>query len=411
MSFRYVSIGPPRGVGGVRFVPSPYVPPLRVARGEVVHRVLGLSQSDAYDGVMDSIGDRVRTAMRSAGMQQKQLAERVGMTPDALSRALSGQRGFAALELAGVATELGADLHELITGEPDPHRLVLSARHTFDHGTGARSVTGIEADRALLADIRLAYAQVEPVRADTPLPDTVEGMADTLPAGFVRRFIDHLAAIDVDVVRLGGLSTAYSLTVEGRPLIVIPESGNWFHENWSLAHELGHLALGHEGVIAGHAGADAEARERAANAFAAELLLPAARLRAQPWGSLDRSAVAALVWDWGVSTDALRRRLASLSLEVSDDLEEALGWTTQKFLRRHWRGTAEGDPISERIRDAGERRFPVWLQEAHLARIAEGGVGKGTLAWMLGVPAESLEVDEPAPAADLSDDQLASLLG
>src|SRR5690625_5325717 len=65
---------------------------------------------------MTTISGRVRTAMRSVAIQQKQLAERVGMTPDALSRALSGQRGFAAVELAAIAAELDADVHELITG-------------------------------------------------------------------------------------------------------------------------------------------------------------------------------------------------------------------------------------------------------------------------------------------------------
>lgn len=56
-------------------------------------------------------------------------------------------------------------------------------------------------------------------------------------------------------------------------------------------------------------------------------------------------------------------------------------------------------------------RFPAWLQEARLERIAEGAVGKGTLAWMLGVPAESLEVDEPEGADELFDDALAALFG
>ena len=95
---------------------------------------------------MATIGDRARTAMRSAGFRQKQLAERVGMTPDALSRALNDQRGFAAVELAAIATELNADVHELITGFPDPHRLVLSARHSYDHETGTRSVDGLDGD-------------------------------------------------------------------------------------------------------------------------------------------------------------------------------------------------------------------------------------------------------------------------
>ncbi|MDO5663257.1 MAG: XRE family transcriptional regulator [Brachybacterium sp.] len=358
---------------------------------------------------MTTIGRRVCTAMHDAGMQQKELAQRVGMTPDALSRALRDQRGFAAVELAAIAEVLNADVHELITGTPDPHRLVLSARHAFDHGTGARSVVGLDGDRALLADVRLAYAQVEQVRANPDLPADVEEVRRLLHPDFVRPFVDRLAMIEVDVIRIDGLSTAYSFLVEGRPVILLSESGNWFHENWSLAHELGHLALGHDGVVPGSP--LAEAKEREANAFAADLLLPAPLLQRIDWGNIRPAEAAELIWTWGISTDALARRLKALGLVPSPEVAEVLTWSTQKLLRRHWTGARIGDPISRRMRDAGERRFPTWLQEAHLEQIAQGAVGKGTLAWMLGVPETSLEVDEPAVAEELSDDALAELIG
>lgn len=358
---------------------------------------------------MATIGSRVGAAMHGAGMQQKELAQRVGMTPDALSRALRDQRGFAALELAAIAEELGADVHELITGTPDPHRLVFAARHAFDHGTGTRSVPGLEGDRAHLDDVRLAYAQVAPVREHLDLPSDVDEVRRLLHPDFVRTFVDRLEGIEVDVVRIDGPSTTYSFLVEGRPVILLPESGNWFHENWSLAHELAHLALGHheespQSVLA-------DAGEWEANAFAAELLLPAATLQQIDWAHVLPSEVAELVWTWGVSTDALSRRLKGLGVAPSAEVSEVLTWTTQKLLRRHWAGATSGDPITRRMRDAGERRFPTWLQEAHLEKIAEGSVGKATLAWMLGVPEASLEVDEPPAADELSDDALAELIG
>src|SRR5699024_1064019 len=170
-----------------------------------------------------------------------------------------------------------------------------------------RSVDGLDGDRALRADGRLAFAQAGVERPGALLPADAAQVRKLLPEGFVREFIEHLAMLDVDVVRLDGLSTAYSFTVEGRPVILLPESGNWFYENWSLAHELGHLALGHEGVIAGATGSDAG--ERAANAFAAELLLPAATMRQIAWDRINVSAVAELVWEWGTSTGAVRHRL------------------------------------------------------------------------------------------------------
>ncbi len=358
---------------------------------------------------MTTIGDRVRTAMQAVSLRQNQLAQRVGMTPDALSRALGGYRGFAALEIAEIARVVDADVHELITGERDPHRLVISARHDFDHDTGQRRVEGADGDRAVLEDIQLAYAQAGDISQSPSLPSGVEEVRSLLHQGFIRRFIEHLAAIEVDVVRLDEVANDYSLTVESRSFIVLNATGNWFRENWSLAHELGHLALGHVGVLAVDDRTVPE--EGAANAFAAELLLPEARLREISWKSLEVAEVAELVWSWGVSTDALKRRLNALALEPSAEVAEALTWTTQKLLRRHWTGAKIGDPITHRMTDAGERRFPAWLKEAHLERIAAGHVGKGTLAWMLGVPSESLELDEPEGRPEIDDADLDALLG
>ena len=63
------------------------------------------------------VGSRIRAAM-PRGMTQRQLADRAGMTPDAISRALNAQRGLSPIEVAAIATVLGADTHWLITGEP-----------------------------------------------------------------------------------------------------------------------------------------------------------------------------------------------------------------------------------------------------------------------------------------------------
>jgi transcriptional regulator with XRE-family HTH domain len=60
--------------------------------------------------------------MMPLGMSQRALTEKAGMTTDALSRALNGQRGFSSRELARIADQLGADLYWLITGTPDPQR-------------------------------------------------------------------------------------------------------------------------------------------------------------------------------------------------------------------------------------------------------------------------------------------------
>jgi transcriptional regulator with XRE-family HTH domain len=85
---------------------------------------------DVYSGSMSSIGDRALQSLEQSrpSLLHRDVAERIGMTPDAFSRALNSKRRFASIELARFAEETGADLHWLITGQPDPKRLSVAAR-------------------------------------------------------------------------------------------------------------------------------------------------------------------------------------------------------------------------------------------------------------------------------------------
>lgn len=361
--------------------------------------------------MMDSIGARVAAAMQKRGLTQKQLAQAVGMTTDGMSRALNGKRGFAAVELAAISRALGADLDYLITGEPTTDsRLPVAARHRFDHETRTRIVERIAEDEQILNDIRLAYVQAGEIASSPALPTTVAEVREQLGKDFPRTFVASLEALGVDVISLPELSTAYAMTLNGRQVIATNASGNWFYENWSLAHELGHLTLKHEDVRPDSP--DAGQREAAAHAFAAELLMPASEMRGSAWETMNPTEVADYLWRNGVSTQSLRVRLETLGITPSPEVTAVLEFTTQKVLRRYWSGGGayNGDAISDRMEEASQRRFPAWLRSAHLKRIEAGMLHKETLAWMLGVAADELEIDEPAPPS-LSDDELMDLLG
>ena len=61
----------------------------------------------------------------------------------------------------------------------------------------------------------------------------------------------------------------------------------------------------------------------------------------------------------------------------------------------------ELDEITGRMDAASRRRVPLSVQETRLELIASGAVGRATLAWMLGIDADSLDVDAPEiPEAD-----------
>lgn len=358
----------------------------------------------------DSIGERVRELL-PADQTHREIALRVEMTPDAFSRSLSGQRGFSAVELARIADLLEADVHFLITGEADPLRLRMVARHDFDPATGRREVGGADRDRSMLDDVALAYRQaVEASLAASDIPSSVSDARAILGERFVRPLIARIEErFDIDVVRLPELSTSYSFTLGGRGVILVPANGNWFYQNWCLAHELGHLSQRHTDP---ETSADERDRhEEAANAFAAELLLPTRMMQAQNWSTMTVGQLAGLIWDWGVSIEAVVSRLRSLKIPVSDVLQ---GWRcqpTQRLLRRHWSHQEVGEPITRRMEEAAVRRFPLALQEAHVTLIAKGVLTKATLAWMLGVPESTLEVDEPTPAETMSVDSLADAFG
>lgn len=361
---------------------------------------------------MHSIGDRVLGRLEEIcpGTPHRDIAIDVQMTPDAFSRSLSSKRQFSSIEIARLADRLRVDAYWLITGRPDPNRLSVAARHSFDFQTGERGVPGRQDDDQIIQDVALAYRQAyrEPVE-EPSLPREVDKVRAALGTGFVRSLADRLeCSFGIGVVRLAGLSTAYSFVLGGRRVIAVPATGNWFRENWDMAHELGHLVLGHhdDGLPAGVS----EAHEAAANAFAADLLLPESSLSAIEWDVVTDADLASNVWRWGVSIDALARRLNSLLGYVPGRVHHWSQFPTQRLLRYHLPATPGHDEITERMEAASQRRFPLSLQEAHLDGIAHGLLGKGTLAWMLGVDAEELEVDAPTPAT-IGTDALADALG
>ena len=361
----------------------------------------------------DGIGRRVADSI-PAEMTQGQVASRIGLSDAKLSKSLRGKRAFSSVELAQLAEALHVDVHWLITGKPDPHRVVVAARHDFDHRTGARDVPNRTRDQPVIDDVELAYRQAlaKWSEAITRLPATAEQVRDELGPDFVRPLADRIESVlDVDVIRVPRLSTAYSFSIGSRNVIVLPATGNWFRENWDLAHELGHLVFHHHAE-------DLTERERgrceaAANAFAANLLLPESRMRAIDWNGLTEAELADLVWDLGVSTAAVMTRLNSLNIPLDERVHELLTMKTQRLLRWHWAGQREHgiDEITQRMDDAATRRFPLKLQEAHTDLIAEGAIGKGTLAWMLGIDSAALEVDEPPLPESISTDQLVAELG
>lgn len=358
------------------------------------------------------IGARAKEAL--GDHSQAWLCEKIEKSTDTMSRSLNGHRGFSSVEIAKIADALNVDVHWLITGEPDPLRVSIAARHDYDHSTGERSNPGRASDEQELHSVELAYRQAYPnaERQTKPIPSTVEGVREALGDGFVLDFADKLEEhLGVDVIRVQHLSTAYSFTLGGRMAVMLPATLNWWRSNFSLAHEVAHLALGHDDV-----GTESEidAREFAANQFASELLMPESTIRALNWDTITCADVGQFLWGQGIGTQALGHRLNGLGIGTTADVAEMLTrrmpgalrpWQQQLTLPRANSGNLFADifydPIDERMQKASQRRFPLTLLAAHRQRIEDTGLNPATLAWMLQSPVEDLaEGEQPAGTVD-----------
>ncbi|MGN6408451.1 MAG: helix-turn-helix domain-containing protein [Curtobacterium sp.] len=371
---------------------------------------------------MEQLGARIRQRLVPSGFAtQRQLAAAVGMKPDALSRALSGERGFSITELVAIGEALHVSVHWLATGDSDPRELSVAARHGYDHVQQARVQVDWSASRPVLENIAMAYEQVQDrslPRLGSPVPSDASIARSRLIANcgedFTRSLADAIeASFAVDVVRAAEVDGGFTIGIGRRTVLAVSNTSNWFHQNFSLAHELGHVAAGSMARIDAPS-ANLEAVERAANSFAADLLLPRSEMRSRDWLRMSPAEVAKFIWDFGVSTKTLASRLESCRIDAGGLGLELRRQPTQRYLRQHLSiaGADENELITRRMQTASRRRFPIGLLSAHRDAVVEGELHAETLAWMLGEPVDAIEA-ELRPSDDIDDgvDELAALLG
>lgn len=333
------------------------------------------------------------------------------MTHDALSRAINGQRHFSAVELAKLADLLDVDTRWLITGSEDPFKVRLAARHPW----GQSSTEQEASDDAIIARVVETYRTAY---ANEGLVPSVVGALPTDPTELRRRLsareqglsVRDLAeqiedVLGVDIVRDPGLQTDYSFRIGDHAVVLLKSTIYWFRANWSIAHELGHLALGHH-VRDRTTTAD----ENPADTFATEFLLPESLIRDVQWQRMTTPELALWLWESGVSTTALRRRLAELHISPPEQIRAALEESTPKLMRAYIElikasaGTHPySDPIWERENATTGRQFPERVVAALTERVETGLADPYILAWVREVPVDELSWPEPdldSPSVD-----------
>ena len=219
---------------------------------------------------------------------------------------------------------------------------------------------------------------------------------------FVARVEERLG-IDVIVVPLEG--DGYSCRIADRDVVILGATEKWFRSDFTLAHELGHLLAGKPS----DADSDPQSEENRANAFAAELLMPAEQMRAWDWQEVGAETVARRVWQLGVSTAALHTRLRFLRLPIGQAASRALAMSTPALVRASLSPAAVSQAeVTARMTATAARRFPPRLLTDLREAVEAGKAPHASLAWALGLPQEDEELEKPAP--DLSPDLLDGLV-
>ena len=273
-------------------------------------------------------------ARESRGMTQADLA--AGMTALAghspisqgyISRAESGRLAVTGERLDLYGRALRYPPH-VLCGEGEVHGVGIGLIHHRK-----RASLGAQALRRIHAELALSRLQVrglvEAASGERPHQfrhlevndlDTAADAARTvrtewgLPPGPVARLVDLIedAGGFVLIRNLGTreLDAVSQWATGEAPLFLVNQQAPTDRLRFSLAHELGHIALHDEP-------GSAAVQESQANEFASEFLMPASSIRTELRGEVDLNRLLLLKQKWGVSMAALARRALSLGV-VSD---------------------------------------------------------------------------------------------
>lgn len=263
------------------------------------------------------IARRLREARKHRGWSQAELAERLGRTQTAVSYWEAGKRAPGLDELIDLSFELGKEIDYFLP--PDRARQPVAA------------ILRAEAQRLASAEMQAIVEDLLSAAddADVPEPDiAIGGRQPTHAANELLEKADISSApipVDQLAARCGVLVLTRSFPDALSGLVIELEAGaiigvNARHaevrQRFSTAHELGHHLLGHADrfhidVADGQQPGYDYRSERAANDFAAELLMPR-RILAREFKLDDRTP--ALAHAFNVSEIAMGYRILNLGL-------------------------------------------------------------------------------------------------
>lgn len=378
----------------------------------------------------ETVTDRVRSVMLRASVKQAVFAEKIGLSPDKLSKSLSGVRRFTSLDLARIAEFGNTTVDWLLTGR-EPLRPAFAARAT----PAAMGEHGRATLKDLVERFTTAHEVLDLLGKAPDLPELPSVPVQCLSATTAyKRYVDQGVALaeealarlasagspavrdmesgellqalertfGVDVAKTGlpeGVDGA-AWQADGFRLIMIARTGVPTRQRFTLAHELGHILArdAQDLLTETHLtpGRQTDLTEVRANVFAANLLMPRGEINALVQGNgLTDEQLTSMVVQFQVSPSALAARLSQLRLIDERTASRLRGLTTRNC---HWL-TGQRDLFEARTAWSQTKRLPFrpaqLLYEAYL----EGDTTLRPLAAYTGWDVDKLrEVLEPEPA-------------
>jgi Zn-dependent peptidase ImmA (M78 family)/plasmid maintenance system antidote protein VapI len=368
----------------------------------------------------DSITDRVRQALKDSGMKQAELARRLELEPDKVSKSLKGKRQFSSTEIAEIAKATHTAIEWLLSGQASirprmAERTTELAESDIADEWKQWAETFAAADASLS---RLGYRHelIElPTFVETSMfvkhgERLAEWALGRLHAVGIKPWDDNLIeniekafSVDVAIVDLPIGRHGYKWQTEDLRLICLARTTNWARQRFTLAHELGHILSGDaQGEVVDESSQDDPAgqfMEKSANAFAAAFLMPSEAV-VQFWNEAPGDDLSTkfdeVAWHFKVSPAALGVRLQKLEL-ISADQRAAVGITmleVASFLERE-------DEFDRYARTSSEHRPPRRLTQWYRAAHRDGKVSSVAAAKLYGVkPEDYLALSDQQPGDD-----------
>lgn len=332
----------------------------------------------------EELGKRLRQARERAGFKQDDAAAALGLDATAIAKIEHGKRGVGVLELMCLAALYKISISDVlvhITGREGIHLRVAMRQGIALNPKAEEMQRRLE---QIVADNRWLRQHVQnPANASlwfpiaASLPSNVTTYARGYRGADLFRSKNGLAAspiADIAVladeigVLVARLPLGNYLTPDGcsavdpvdkSPYVLINSDKPRVRRRFTIAHELGHLALGHlhtGEMVLDEMSSTTQPQEIEANAFAAGLLMPEQGVVASLERLRARLGTKALPLEWavwlsasfGVSEEAAAYRMTNLGLPEAFDGEivEAVKKTQEKpDLLRHARARLGLAPV------------------------------------------------------------------